>query len=299
MPRKKGSGKAGSAEIGVVARIVDRAFDNPAAAGGLFVMTLTVAAVVGNALFLQPGNAVGSSLTSGGTRAEAPVPAGARDDLTAIISNAVPIPRSRSGADEDLAALPPPDSTTTATVAPPVVSPPPAVEAPQVQPALDPARQQLVEIQRALARLGIYSGAIDGLSGPRTRAAIVEYQAAAGLEVTGDPSAALLELMQAPAAAPPAVSAPQATTGTAEARADLARLEQESAALLERERTADVQAALNKIGYGPLQVDGEAGPDTQNAISQFESDHGLDVTGRPGDPVLRRLVDIGALDTAG
>lgn len=298
MPRKKAAGKAGSAEIGVVARIVDRAFDNPAAAGGLFVMTLTVAAVVGNALFLQPGSPAGSSLTGLGSRSEASVSAGARKDLTDIISSAVPIPRSRGDANEAVAdlAVVVPDATTTATVARPAVTVPSVAEVTEP----DPARQRLAEIQRGLARLGMYSGAIDGLTGPRTRAAIVEYQAAAGLEVTGEPSDTLLDLMRSPLPPPPVASSTTVpSTGAAEARADLARLEQESAALLERERTADVQAALNKIGYGPLQVDGEAGPDTRDAISQFERDHGLQVTGRPNDPVLHRLVDIGALDTAG
>ncbi|HWL51484.1 MAG TPA: peptidoglycan-binding domain-containing protein [Chthoniobacteraceae bacterium] len=41
------------------------------------------------------------------------------------------------------------------------------------------------EVQRELARLGYYGGALDGAMGPRTRAAIRTYQVDRGLPVTG------------------------------------------------------------------------------------------------------------------
>jgi TPR repeat protein len=50
----------------------------------------------------------------------------------------------------------------------------------------------VVEIQARLGRLGVYSGRIDGVAGPRTREAIRDYEAAKGLPVTGSPSDALL-----------------------------------------------------------------------------------------------------------
>ena len=63
---------------------------------------------------------------------------------------------------------------------------------------LGPAREIIVDtglvldIQRALSALGYYDGAIDGLAGGRTVAAIHAFEVAAGLEPTGYPSTAVL-----------------------------------------------------------------------------------------------------------
>lgn len=50
----------------------------------------------------------------------------------------------------------------------------------------------IVDIQSALARRNFYHGALDGMFGPRTEAAIRDYELAAGLEPTGEPTAELL-----------------------------------------------------------------------------------------------------------
>jgi putative peptidoglycan binding protein len=50
----------------------------------------------------------------------------------------------------------------------------------------------VVGVQRQLIRLGYAPGPVDGLPGPRTRAAIRAFQRDAGLTVDGEPSAALL-----------------------------------------------------------------------------------------------------------
>jgi N-acetylmuramoyl-L-alanine amidase len=42
----------------------------------------------------------------------------------------------------------------------------------------------LVNVQRQLRRAGYYHGAIDGLIGPQTRAALARFQAQNGLYVT-------------------------------------------------------------------------------------------------------------------
>lgn len=48
--------------------------------------------------------------------------------------------------------------------------------------------EDVVAIQRGLARLGLYDGPVDGISGPQTRAAISRYQRRQGLPITGLPS---------------------------------------------------------------------------------------------------------------
>jgi hypothetical protein len=53
--------------------------------------------------------------------------------------------------------------------------------------------------------------------------------------------------------------------------------------------TANVQAALEREGYDPGPVDGVMGPGTRDAIADYQSDHGLYVTGEINDSLLRSL----------
>ncbi len=53
-----------------------------------------------------------------------------------------------------------------------------------------------VALQEGLARAGFDPGGADGVLGPRSRAAISDYQQARGLPVTGEPSHALLEALR-------------------------------------------------------------------------------------------------------
>ncbi len=44
---------------------------------------------------------------------------------------------------------------------------------------------------------------------------------------------------------------------------------------------ASTQAALTNLGYDPGPIDGAMGPRTRAAISAYQRDHGLSITGRP------------------
>jgi len=55
---------------------------------------------------------------------------------------------------------------------------------------------------------------------------------------------------------------------------------------------ADIQAALNQLGYGPLAVDGILGPLTENAIMAFQADYGLLVDGIPGIATKAKLQEL-------
>lgn len=104
---------------------------------------------------------------------------------TAVIrpaAAAVPVPPAR-----------PADAQTTATVTP--AAPAPAGAADQSRP-----RAEIVaDIQRELTRRRIYDGVIDGLTGPKTDAAIRKYEQQAGLRQTGEASEAVLGHMRRPA----------------------------------------------------------------------------------------------------
>ena len=59
-----------------------------------------------------------------------------------------------------------------------------------------------------------------------------------------------------------------------------------------------VQRELSARGYNSGPADGKLGEDTRKAISAFEKDHGLPVTGEPTDELLRYIL-LGEPGTAG
>jgi len=52
---------------------------------------------------------------------------------------------------------------------------------------------------------------------------------------------------------------------------------------------ADVQSSLANAGYNPGPVDGDAGPQTREAIAGYQQDHGMAPTGRIDGPLLDSL----------
>ena len=325
MARKAGARNVGRAAVavsdeGVLAGIVDRVFEDPARSGGLMVVAMTATAIICNAMLLQGGHRPAPlfGLRSG-------------DSGTATTSApaAVPIPvPSPSHRASPVATQP----VAPAAIAPPLPRPSPAakplhaVQAPQA-PAPAPAPAQnaaqiaaqssaalVTEIQRQLARLGLYADPIDGHTGPHTTAAISRYQAAAGEPVTGQPTQALLDTLRqplpavgakpvAPAADPIAAELDQREQQRAQAIAAAnaqvnAQANSAAATAAATKRTADyraVQTALNRIGYGPVPVDGTANAATADAIRGFELDNGLPVSGAPSEALTARLVSIGAI----
>ncbi len=283
---KKDMARGARGKIGLVARVVDRAFQDPAMSGGLFVLSLTLMAIVSNAMFLQPTSHPKPLFQ---TRAAEPALAALRTP------SPTPAPRAQP-ASSDIAEVPLPRGRDARTAAAPVEQATAAQPQPPVpQVVSDPYRQRAAAIQRELARLGLYSGSIDGITGSRTKAAIARYQAAGGLPVTGEPSPQLLELLATPT--PRAPVRPGAEATTTYQGLDIAAIERANAVASERDRYRRIQVALNKIGYGPLGVDGQVGPETISAIRRFELDNGLDISGTASDRVLTTLVAIGALDS--
>jgi peptidoglycan hydrolase-like protein with peptidoglycan-binding domain len=52
---------------------------------------------------------------------------------------------------------------------------------------------------------------------------------------------------------------------------------------------ASVQRALTEYGYGQLKPTGTVGSDTQAAISKFERDRKMPITGQISDRLVREL----------
>ncbi|MFL9826011.1 peptidoglycan-binding domain-containing protein [Rhodoplanes sp. SY1] len=159
-------GRAGA----IALRLFGRPRDTLAAAAGI----AAFATVVINALYMQPG----------------PHPA-------PIFALKTERPRT---ATQGMASAPTRDSTGTLAVLPrprPADAQPTAKAEPAAATAAKPAaraRPELVgDIQRELMRRGYYDGAIDGIAGSRTEAAIRDFEQAQGLSPTGEPTDAILK----------------------------------------------------------------------------------------------------------
>jgi peptidoglycan hydrolase-like protein with peptidoglycan-binding domain len=123
------------------------------------------------------------------------------------------------------------------------------------------------EIERRLSDLDYRVGRIDGTIDDRTRLAIRAYQADAGLPVTGEPSAALLDRLRSHAG-PPRDAAPPP-----------------------RRRIAEIQKLLRRHGYPVGKPNGELDARTVAAIRRYQADAGLPVTGEASPGLLVSLRD--------
>lgn len=182
----------------------------------------------------------------------------------------------------------------------------------------DSERQLRAAVQRELQRLGFYDGQIDGLDGPKTRAALKAFGARAGLKrqpVADAETLALLRIANLDAVAKP-VSRPAGAVG---AEGAVARIQKVSAgadftrppaAIPQADRTTrvgygsaqeqstlvmQIQQGLSNIAYADVAVDGIAGSETRKAIRSFEKHYRMPQTGEPSQALLDKLKEIGAL----
>lgn len=125
-------------------------------------------------------------------------------------------------------------------------------------------------VQRELAASGLYSGQVDGVSGRRTKLAIIAYQRANGLDETGQASADLIEHIRYTRQINEAVNMTDA--GTAQPRAATPTSKPV-------DTVTRVQVGLAELGYEPGAINGELGQQTRNAILKFERDRGIAPTG--------------------
>ena len=295
----------------MMAALVDRIFENPANSGGLVVVALTATAIISNAMFLQPTHRSEFSVARPAAPVSDATPAPtARSQQAPMPTPPLPRPspaRVQQEQQQAQQAAPPAPPTATVPVSPPA------------PPALKPADQaaMIAAVQRHLAELGLYTGAIDGKSGARTSAAISAYETAAGLAPTGKATAALLATMQAPLPAAPITPTPPAPVTAApsdpiagaagtdiDARASARQAaidaeQKERADALMHASTRTAQQALNNIGYGPLVVNGQPDGETADAIRRFELDNGMPLDGQANDDVIARLKAIGAIQQPG
>jgi peptidoglycan hydrolase-like protein with peptidoglycan-binding domain len=141
------------------------------------------------------------------------------------------------------------------------------------------------DIQRELVRRGYYDGVVDGLYGPKTDAAIRDFEQAAGLKPSTEPNEALLQAM----VRSPAKLMKATVASAAAARPTPARVEVAVERPAPSKRVIALQRALAEYGYGQIRPSGIIDPETQAAIEKFERERKLPITGLASDRVVREL----------
>jgi peptidoglycan hydrolase-like protein with peptidoglycan-binding domain len=148
---------------------------------------------------------------------------------------------------------------------------------PKIEPVQQPpARSNTVaEIQRELAKRGFFSGAADGLYGPKTDAAIRDFEQAAHMRPSAEPNDVLLaSITRSNLRAQPAV---------------ISHSDPIAALLAPNSRVVAVQRALTDFGYGPVMPTGVYDAGTRLAIERFEKARKRPVTGQISDQLVREL----------
>jgi len=174
------------------------------------------------------------------------------------------------------------------------VARPQAMPKPMMPPTVSPpdARQAVVaEVQRVLAELKLYTGAIDGLTGPQTDQAVQIYRQKLGLAADGGIDGELLRHL----------GARTQMDGEAEAveqaaRAATDQMQTASAPSGGDQRVMRIQAGLRAFGNQGIDLDGQVGPRTVAAIKEFQSLFGLAETGAPDDATYAKMKEIGLTD---
>lgn len=138
-----------------------------------------------------------------------------------------------------------------------------------------PRSDTIAEIQRALSKRGFYDGPSDGVYGPKTDAAIRDFEQAAGLRPSAEPNDVLLATISK--------SSVKARPVTAARNDPIAALLAPSARILA------VQRALTDFGYGPVKPNGVYDVETRAAIERFEKARRRPMTGQITDQLVRDL----------
>lgn len=244
-------GKSGPVEHGRATYLLRALGWSPRDAVGVVLGVFVTLAILINVLFLQSGSH------------PAPMFKGARGAVKTAVTESTSVPRPRP-----LEPAAPP--------APSKVAAPAAPRSPG---------EIINDIQRELARRGYYDGAVDGLYGPKTDAAIRDFEQAAGLKPSTEPNEALLQAI----VRSPAKLAKGPTGATAAARPTPVRSDNVIERTAASKRVIALQRALAEYGYGQIKPSGIVDPDTQVAIEKFERERKLPITGQASDRVVREL----------
>lgn len=142
---------------------------------------------------------------------------------------------------------------------------------------------EIKQVQSQLKQQGFYTGAVDGISGPETHSAIKKFQQQKNLRVTGRLDQQTLQALGIGGTASNVQPGMQGTQGEA-SRSEMGTSGQFSPGVIK-----EAQSALQSQGLYNGPVNGVQDQQTQAAISQFQQQNGLAVTGNLDPETLQSL----------
>ena len=129
------------------------------------------------------------------------------------------------------------------------------------------------QMQQALRDLGYYEGEPDGVFGDATRLAVMAFQTANGLYASGEADRAMLLLLHEGQT----LSWPDFIAGKVCERGDSGA------------GVRSLQRRLKQMGYYDGECTDVFGDSTQRAVERFQSQNGLEITGRADEATCRLL----------
>jgi peptidoglycan hydrolase-like protein with peptidoglycan-binding domain len=152
---------------------------------------------------------------------------------------------------------------------------------------LPPKPDAVVEqVQGILRDLDFYSGTVDGIAGPNTRAAISTYRKKVGLPASDTIDDELLTQLGAKQTTAAIAATPAPRQGD-DHHTETPQPQANDALVLK------IQAGLKAFGNDDMEVDGVMGAKTKSAIREFQSLFGLPVTGEPDEALYAKMREIG------
>ncbi|MBA8901334.1 peptidoglycan-binding protein [Phyllobacterium sp. P30BS-XVII] len=186
----------------------------------------------------------------------------------------------------------------------PQANPDPVAAAINGDPVLGPGGDpEVAKMQQKLLALGFYNGAVDGLAGKGTRAAIEAYRkASAEMGIETQPAVGNASDTTASIAIPaakPDHGQEKATVQTVSARSDdkmPANTAEQPASNLAPAEIVRIQAGLRAFGNDKVEISGKVGANTKNAIKEFQTLFKLPVTGQPDAKLFAKMQEIGLIN---
>ena len=150
-----------------------------------------------------------------------------------------------------------------------------------------PRAEIIADIQRELAGRGFYDGAADGIWGAKTDTAMRDFASAAGLK---SPIEANEELLRTIGKSGLKATVDHAPSSEVPARGDaIAETIVVKDPAVPSKRVLAIQRALADFGYGQIKPTGVFGLETVAAIERFERDRKIPVTGQLSERMTREL----------
>ena len=153
---------------------------------------------------------------------------------------------------------------------------------------------QLIDIQSALAKMKLYDGTVDGVAGPKTKAAIQQFQVQAGLEPTGTIDPLLIDAIRTASIPAEKIPAPVLRDPMPELDEESAEnAESASDSGLNDAEIRKIQAGLKAFGDSGIEIDGKIGTKTKIAIEEFQRLFQLEQTGIADRNTLSKMQELG------